>query len=280
MMPSRDEVEALFDDRRRSEYDFSHAPALVTRKGELSGEISDQERAGLKPWAEIQERFIDRSKQPDRYSDGKVKSTLVDYGAFFEKRGPLCGNVLDIGGGWGLYREWWQPDESHVYVVHDPGVERLTQAPPHASHRRHFRRGFTLPMVFVEGLGEDLPYRTGVFDTCLVAATLDHCIDPQGVFAAAHRCLRPGGSMLAIESCARAGNVRNRLQVAKRALRLLRSPKRLMARWSDPPIHLHYFKSKDLVTWMEQAGFHDVRVSEAPVRGESIYAFEGTKAGA
>ena len=47
MMPSRDEVVALFDDRRRSEYDFSRAPALVARRGELSGEISDQEQAGF-----------------------------------------------------------------------------------------------------------------------------------------------------------------------------------------------------------------------------------------
>ena len=84
--------------------------------------------------------------------------------------------------------------------------------------------------------------------------------------------------MLALEALAGFGSLRYRPHLVRRALLLACDPKRLMTKWFDPRVHMHHFARRDLVTWMEQAGFCDVQVSEAPVRGVRVYAIEGTKA--
>jgi SAM-dependent methyltransferase len=52
-------------------------------------------------------------------------------------------------------------------------------------------RGFE----FVQGLGEFLPFRTGVFDQVLFATSLDHMLVPRRALADARRVLRPGGAV-------------------------------------------------------------------------------------
>lgn len=280
-MDHRPDVRTLFEEEKQVYFDFSQAPAMITRKADMPGASNVLDDADVQRWTKVQEGFIERSKNPDNYTDKRIEDGKRKHDTFYDKRGPLRGNVLDIGGGWGQHREWWEAKESDVYVVHDPGIERFLKFGPHSSHRRHFRRAFGLPMTFVEGFGEDLPYKEDSFDTCLIAATLDHCADPKKVFAGAYRCLRHGGSILVLAFCRVPRGASDRPHVVKRAMRQLCHPMgllgRLYTRLFDPPDHLQHFAVADLVMLLERAGFSGVSASSGPAVGYDVYAFAAQK---
>lgn len=234
-------------------------------------------------WDKKQEQFIEWTKDESMFNDSEVARNHAMLRSFFSSRLPLRGSVLDIGGGWGLFREWWDAnDPDDRFVVHDPGRERFT-AEPHQSLKQHFREGLAKPCWFVEGFGEQLPYQTQRYDTVLIAAALDHCADPGLVLKEAARVLKVGGSLLIIDGCEEAPNAQPRKRsFINRLGTLLQDPARLrrairqrLFHRGDP--HLHHFSRESLRSMMVEAGF--ARIKEELIDASyGVYAFEATKA--
>lgn len=278
-MKKKVDIREFFKEEYRKDFDFSQSSDLIRRKEAHAHPTKLFEEADLSRWAQTQRGLTHFTKAKSIFSKEYLETVKARSDFFFKERGFLRGNVLDVGGGWGLCREWWEPVASDVYIVHDPDLEVFLHG-AHEIVRDHFQRAFTLPMVFVEGFGEELPYEEGVFDTCLIAATLDHCIDPEKVLAQAYRCLQgSGGVILIIQRC----DATERTQqpnILKRLLKGLLNPKRLLAKlylwlfYRRP--HLHRFSRQDIIVMLERAGFSLIRVINLP-QTNNVYGFEAKK---
>jgi ubiquinone/menaquinone biosynthesis C-methylase UbiE len=238
-------------------------PYLLKRGGaSLAGLLGDPQAAA--EWREKQSAFIRWTRDPVMFNEADVAQNFALYRRFFEETWPrLAGRVLDIGGGWGLFRKWWQAGADGCFVVHDPGVERFTAEPPETL-RRFFGDDLAKPCLFVEGFGESLPYRDGVYDVVLIASALDHCADPPHVIAAAHRVLRPGGRLLVIQGFEHeAGQAKPPgTSFPARLARVLADPRRLhrairMRLFHRGEPHMHHFTKAELRRMMEAAGLRD-----------------------
>ena len=267
-------IEALFRSDRLAQFDFSRAPAMVRRV--RSGEDEAPDGLDLTEWSRVQARYLDPAHaKPLDEIEAAIRQSVEGYDRFFRERGPLRGSVLDIGGSVGVYRQWWEPGDSGVFVVQDPavGTSRMEAG---ELLRRLYSRAFSLPVTCVEGFGEELPYRDQVFDTCLMVAALDHCADPARVLAEARRCLRPGGELLCLQTCrlpALSQRVGYSVRLYREPGRLLRKLRQRLA--AEPEKHMHRFDVAGLVSMLETAAFDHVEAS-GPIK-KRVFAFQATK---
>ena len=267
-------IEALFRSDTLARFDFSRAPEIVRRA--RSGENEAPNGLDLGEWSRVQARYLDPAHaKPLDEAEAAIRESVEFYDRFFRERGPLTGSVLDIGGSVGLYRQWWEPGASDVFVVQDPAVGTSRMVAGELLHRL-YARAFTLPVTCVEGFGEDLPYRDEVFDTCLMVAALDHCADPARVLAEARRCLKPGGELLLLQTC-RLPDLSQRVGYS---MKLYRKPGRLLRKLrqrlaAEPEKHMHRFEVGVLASTLEAAAFDDVGVS-GPIK-KRVFAFQATK---
>jgi SAM-dependent methyltransferase len=277
---SQKDIEKLFRKDEQIYFDFSQAPTLITRKERSN--LTKPFKNESSRWDKAQRSFMCWTKDKKMFTREYIESGKEIFTTFFEERGYFQGNVLDIGGGWGLYRQWWEPSESSVFIVHDPGVERFVSG-PHELHYVCYSRAFSFPMTFVEGFGEDLPYKDETFDTCLIAATLDHCVDPPKVLAEVYRCLKPGGTILVIQRCgfSRSQSRSAHPHILKRVVKYIAHPKRLLSilykRLFYREHHLHHFQPEDIILLLESIGLSNTNTSVVPGSKQSIYAFEAQK---
>jgi SAM-dependent methyltransferase len=276
------DISRLFDPRKMESYDFSQAPRLVTLKKDPSRPARFGQRRWL-DWSKAQKSFLKRRRRRKALAREHVLQDKRKFDLLFgEKQGPAVrGNVLDIGGGMGLCREWWSAGESEVFVVHDPGVERVTGGFP-IIYQECYARAFGLPMTFVEGFGEDLPYRDEQFDTCIIAAALDHCLNPEAVLREACRRLkRRHGVLLVIQSCRETQAPPSGSDAVRRFLGDLLRPWRLASRLYHrlfyPDTHLHAFDREGLTASLRRIGFEDVRSRLLP-HTTRVWVFEARKA--
>jgi len=250
-MDAQDALRDLLKPDRARDYDFSQFPRLVTLTDSSAcaravfGE--DAER-----WTKMQETFTAWAKDRTSLSEDTVRSRAGAFDAFFAERGFLRGRVLDIGGGWGLFRQWWEPGPDGLFVVHDPGVDRFLQEPS-PLHRELYKRAFSLPMTFVEGFGESLPYEDEVFDTCLMANTLYHCVQPGRVVAEAARCLARGGRALVItdQGAVRPEWPQNLMEHLRRPRRILGTIRR---RLTGSAIVIRHLSLRQMEELLQDAG--------------------------
>ena len=277
---NQEDVKSYLRNDEQMHFDFSQAPTLIRRlkeKNTLETEVFRKE--DMSRWVRAQKSFLCWINDKKVFTKQYIESGITAYNAFFKERGCLQGNILDIGGGWGLFRQWWEPGESDVFIVHDPGVERFLRG-PYKLHHHYYQRAFSLPMTFVEGFGEELPYKNDIFDTCLIAATLDHCIYPHKLCAEAYRCLRPGGTILVMQSCGSSEFNSHRPHILKRLLKHLRHPKRglpiIYDRLFHASYHLHHFYPADITLLLEQVAFSKIRTSIVPTT-QDVWAFEAIK---
>jgi ubiquinone/menaquinone biosynthesis C-methylase UbiE len=122
-----------------------------------------------------------------------VKNFEFAYGMIAWALRPLRGLVLDIGGGTGVAREYL--DDSVEYVNIDPSRVWLSETWDRLATR--FPK-LLEPMAFVRGVGEQLPFRDGVFDATLTIRSLNLAARPDLVVREAHRVLKPGGAFVAV----------------------------------------------------------------------------------
>lgn len=235
-------------------------PYLVRRGGGASAVGGAALQA---EWKRKQDMLIKWTRDPANFNEADVRQNFELYRAYFEPRPHLlAGNVVDVGGGWGLFRKFWR--EGGCYTVHDPGVERFTVAPP-ATLQRHFGDGLAKAAWFVEGVGETLPYRDCCYDVVMIASALDHVADPARVLAEAHRVLRPGGRLLVIQGFdpePGAPTPPGR-SFGARLLNLLRDPRRLhralrMRLFHRGEHHMHHFTRDSLRAQIAAPGFRDI----------------------
>lgn len=280
-MSNSEIINTFFMDTKRTHYDFSQAPTLIRLKSGITPAVTGFQGAELARWQKAQNILLRWTTDRQIFTQEYVAQGKAIYENFFQQRGFLQGNVLDIGGGWGLYRQWWSAGATNYFIVHDPGVERFLQG-AHELHHRLYARAFELPMTFVEGFGEELPYQAETFDTGLVASALDHCVSPAKVFAGIYRCLKPGGTLLVLQQCqqtdVRVKSVTKPLH--KRLTALLQRPGHLFAVlrtrlfYKEP--HLHHFVVDQLVALLKETNFAQVNATVVPNTGH-IYAFEARK---
>lgn len=269
------EIQSIFRPDALPDHDFSLAPAIVRRS--RSGGARAPAGLDLAEWERVQALFLARAhEKPPEEEGAAVRQSVEAYDRFFRERGPLSGSVLDIGGSEGLYRQWWEPRASDVYVVHDPDLPSAPAELPDF-YRLSYPRAFTLPATFVEGLGEELPYRDEVFDTCFMVATLDHCADPARVLAEAWRCLAPAGEIVILQTC-RLPKLAQRAGYSVKLAR--RDPRRLLHKLrrrlaGEPEKHMHRFDVDGLASILGDASFADVRVT-GPIK-KRVFAFQARK---
>jgi SAM-dependent methyltransferase len=126
-------------------------------------------------------------------NNGAVACFQIDYGPFASMLATYTGRIVDIGGGIGVARHFLTAAAD--YVVVDPSLTWLSldwtipscEFPCLAS-----------PPCFVRGVGEQLPFRDGTFDSALAFWSLNHARDPAAVFCEAHRILAPNGRFLVV----------------------------------------------------------------------------------
>jgi len=98
---------------------------------------------------------------------------------------------------------------------------------------------------FVQGMGEYLPFRPGVFDGALYASTIYHQLDPQRSLRRVRSVLKPMGKVFVWYTASRLG----RKYLIWRALRMLGS-----ARMYSPE-YQWAFTPRSLLRQLERAGF-------------------------
>ena len=116
-----------------------------------------------------------------------------DYRLFWPFLSTLSGFILDVGGGNGIVRHFLS--DAVRYVSVDPSLDWLTidwtklidsfpclEAPP----------------LFVNGLGEYLPFQRHTFDGVLAFWSLNHTRQPDRVLEEIYGVLRPGGRCLIV----------------------------------------------------------------------------------
>ena len=116
-----------------------------------------------------------------------------DYAPFAPLLVTLSGDVLDVGGGIGVVREYLP--HGTRYTVIDPSLDWLDTE--WASLAERFPSLKTEPR-FVRGVGEYLPFPDQAFDAVLAFWSLNHASDPELVFSEVYRVLRPGGRFLIV----------------------------------------------------------------------------------
>ncbi len=178
----------------------------------------------LELWHRSQKDFLSWTRTT---TQEYAQKGIASYDDFFSKNGLIQGNVLDIGGGTGGFIRWH--DCKGRYVVHDPAKRSRNQ---------------------VLGVGEHLPYKNNSFDTVLIAAALDHCINPLKVLKEAHRVLKPSGTILIIQSC---HSAKSKVTVLKsNPIRLLKA---IYSRLRHGDHHLHHFTENGVIQLLVDSGF-------------------------
>jgi ubiquinone/menaquinone biosynthesis C-methylase UbiE len=247
----------------------------------LKNQALNYDARKVKKWKRDQEIFIAWTKHDSTYSEKGAMAQKENFADFIRIIGEFKRNVLDIGGGWGLWREWWDRNGEEIFLIHDPGLERFLAGPPEF-YKKHFQRAQSLPLFYVEGYGEKLPYQDGIFDNVLFISAIDHCLSPLDVLKEANRCLCPGGRIIIM-----GGFPNNHKKVnltrknIKNLVKYLINPGKfvnyLKFLWLyNIDHHEHHFKISDIVNLLRKAGFTDFQI--IPIQNmRDVYGFSAKK---
>jgi demethylmenaquinone methyltransferase/2-methoxy-6-polyprenyl-1,4-benzoquinol methylase len=138
-------------------------------------------------------------------------------GALFDgaaKHYNHIGQMLDLGSGpwyrrWTLQRAGLRPGmrlldvatgtglvaQGGVRILGEPG--RVVGVDPSRGMLQEARKALSGPLV--QGIGEELPFRDGLFDMLSMGFALRHVADLEAAFREYWRVLKPGGRLLLIE---------------------------------------------------------------------------------
>ncbi len=105
----------------------------------------------------------------------------------------MVGDVLDVGGGIGITRDYLPRGGNYVSL--DPSLSWLLADWSVLGDRFPSLR---TPPCFVRGVAEQLPFRPGSFDSVLSMWSLNHVAGQREALAEMHRVLRPGGRVLLV----------------------------------------------------------------------------------
>jgi 2-polyprenyl-6-hydroxyphenyl methylase/3-demethylubiquinone-9 3-methyltransferase len=151
--------------------------------------------------------------------------------------GSTCQKVLDVGCGGGYLSEEFAKLGFEVTGV-DPAQESLECA------RRHAQQA-GLPIAYVPGSGERLPFGDASFDIVLCCDVLEHVDDPGRVLTEIARVLRPNGLFC--------------YDTVNRTLASWLGVIKMMGDWQpEPNVHVwrKFIKPRELVAMMAKSGLH------------------------
>jgi ubiquinone/menaquinone biosynthesis C-methylase UbiE len=240
---------------RPADYDFFLSPVLIRRKERAIAAASDRQAA---VWADGQRHFNKWALAKDTFTEEYVADGRHVMDRLFAELGPLTGNVLDVGGGWGLYRQWWDDNGGRgTFVVHDPGIERIL-AGPTEHHRAIYREAFARPVTFVNDFAENLDYRPASFDCVLFAESLDHVLDHQRALSRAAACLKDGGHLILVNHVESGEKTGAQARRYVKKLGEIKNPVTILKKgWQRLVVgdkHLRTFSSKSLAALGENLG--------------------------
>ena len=145
------------------------------------------------PWARRQDEtcryYSDLATRPAE----AVEAFRSDLIPFSEILARYTGTVLDLGGGHGMVREYLPPHTTYVSV--DPSTAWLDR------RWDGLEADFpclAVPLTFIRGIGEHLPFADAVFDRVLCLWALNHCADPQRALREMCRVLKPSGTLFLV----------------------------------------------------------------------------------
>lgn len=102
------------------------------------------------------------------------------------------GRVFELGCGGGLNQALYDPSKISTFCGIDPHEKLLDGA-----HQRAKGKGWEVEIK--RGVGEDIPFASGSFDTVVCTYTLCSVQDPARVLSEMRRILAPGGQLLFLE---------------------------------------------------------------------------------
>ncbi len=106
-MDDSTDIRGLFRPEKVASFDFSGPGGVVQRIGsDGRSAAAPAEGTRARHWQYVQQKLMEEWKPESDPGDERVRLTVEAHDRFFRQRGQMAGNVLDIGGGWGLKRQW------------------------------------------------------------------------------------------------------------------------------------------------------------------------------
>lgn len=122
-----------------------------------------------------------------------AKAFAADFESLRGSLASLRGRLLDVGGGNGLVRDYLPSVTDYVSL--DPDQAWLD---PSWDALAPWKPCLQLPLQFVRGLAEHLPFADASFDSVAAVFSLNHCLSPQEAFRQMLRVMKPGGVLLLV----------------------------------------------------------------------------------
>ena len=135
----------------------------------------------------LKNNYLKKGEQDKSVYDNEIKIDAPMY-----EKLTLDGRVLDVGGQLGHIRRYMS--ENQEYCSIDPfitvpflveGCKNLFKAYP-----------YHLPLNFIGGFAEFLPFKDASFDTVNMRSCIDHFFSPEIALLEAYRVLKPNGKLI------------------------------------------------------------------------------------
>lgn len=143
-------------------------------------------------WREWGKRLGSYKHRMKGWTEENSRSIMPVYKESFSFFYPIKGSALEIGCGNGVVRhflnrdvEYWGTDPDKDWILH-----------PLFSFAQDIFPCLKEPFPFIQGVGENLPFKDEAFDNVIITATLDHVNSPSLVFEESYRVLKNKGQML------------------------------------------------------------------------------------
>jgi len=137
-----------------------------------------------------------------------AKAETILYQDFLQRYAGRAKTILDLGGFWGMNRNWL--DGSAFYFVVDPDDEEIRSPQMHYLKEIFPFYGSSFP--FMKGVGEYLPVKSNSVDLIIIQDALDHFLFPQSVMHECYRVLRVDGRLVIMADVMDAGAQRKLAQ--------------------------------------------------------------------
>jgi SAM-dependent methyltransferase len=121
-----------------------------------------------------------------------AKAEIILYQDFMQRYAVGAKVILDLGGFWGMNRNWL--DGSIFYFVIDPDDEEIRS--PQMHYLKEIFPFYGSPFPFIKGVGEYLPVRSNSVDLIIIQDALDHFLFPQSVIHECYRVLGEDGRLV------------------------------------------------------------------------------------
>jgi ubiquinone/menaquinone biosynthesis C-methylase UbiE len=153
-------------------------------------------------------KYLDNAEKNSQYYPDEKKRDEPMY-----KRLALEGRVLDVGGNLGAIRQYMAQEQEYCSVDPFINVYKL------AAGRKKFFASYPmhLPLNFVAGFAEFLPFKSCSFNTVNMRSCIDHFFSPEDSLLEAHRVLDSNGKLI-IGMTVKVKSVKNFLKETARCI--------------------------------------------------------------